>query len=226
MSSSVGAALRPTLSDDEEHEVPSQSFALDHFDAEEVDGRDCSPMSFQERFPGHSPPADRIESVLEKDPLDRIPVDFMPAVIERTSNSGVAPARVLTSHPEDQIADFSRGSRTAGPSAIAAVVLSRDQLPMPSKESIGSHQGLDLGEPFSADLPGLRGETPALVVSESQSLSIYLLPQGSILLLEIVDHVLLMAAYPASEDQHQKLQRQSVHRTGSRPIELGAMDQN
>jgi hypothetical protein len=113
--------------------------------------------------------------------------------------------------------------RTARPTPLAAIVLSCDQLPMPSKESIGSHQGLDLGEPFSADLLGLRGETPALLIGESQSFSAYLLPQRSILLLEIIDDLLLMATDSAGEDQHQELQRQSVHRVDSRPIELGKM---
>jgi hypothetical protein len=35
--------------------------------------------------------------------------------------------------------------------------------------------------------------------------------------LEIFDHVLLGSIDPASEDQHQKLQRQSVHQSESRP---------
>jgi len=47
-----------------------------------------------------------------------------------------------------------------------------------------------------------------------------LLAQGSVFLLEIFDHVLLMPIDPASEDQHQKMQRQSVHLFQFRPLNL------
>jgi hypothetical protein len=77
--------------------------------------------------------------------------------------------------------------------------------------------------PFFGDHLGLRGETPALLIGESQSLSAHLLPQRSILLLEMFDDFLLMATDPAGEDQHQELQRQSVLRVDSRPVELGEM---
>ena len=56
-----------------------------------------------------------------------------------------------------------------------------------------------------------------MLIGKPKSLSAELLPQGSVtrklrfLLLEIVDHVLLMSTDPASEDQHQKLERQSIH---------------
>ena len=139
-----------------------------------------------------------------------------PRLSSAPSDSGVAPARVLSSHPEDQVPDFDCSSRTAGLSALAPVVLSCDQLPVPSEQGVWCHQGLDLGEPFSADLLGLRGETSALLVGESQSFSAQLLPQGSVFLLEILGHVLLVATDPACEDQHQELQRQSVHRVDSR----------
>ena len=72
---------------------------------------------------------------------------------------------------------------------------------------------------FSANSLGLHRESAALPISESKSLSAQLLPQGAVtrklrfLLLEILDHVLLVSVDPASEDQRQKLQRQSVHRS-------------
>ncbi len=89
-----------------------------------------------------------------------------------------------------------------------------------------------MGEPFSADLLDLRGETPALLVGETKPFPTHLLPQGSVtrklrfLLLEIFNHVVLVSIDPASEDQHQKLQRQSVHRIDSRAEELGEMGRN
>jgi hypothetical protein len=44
--------------------------------------------------------------------------------------------------------------------------------------------------------------------------------------LEIFDHVLLIASDPASEDQHQELQRQSVHRVDSRAKEFAEVGRN
>jgi hypothetical protein len=57
-----------------------------------------------------------------------------------------------------------------------------------------------------ADSLGLYREPSALLIREAESLPNQLLPQGSISLLEISDHVLLVPIDPASEDQHQKLQ--------------------
>jgi hypothetical protein len=64
-----------------------------------------------------------------------------------------------------------------------------------------------LEEPSSADLLGLYREPSALLIREAESLPTQLLPQGSIFLLEIFDDLLLMPIDPASEDQHQELQR-------------------
>jgi hypothetical protein len=57
------------------------------------------------------------------------------------------------------------------------------------------------------DLFGLRRESAALLIGEPKSLPAELLPQGSVFLLELFDHVLLVSIDPASEDQPQKLQR-------------------
>jgi hypothetical protein len=103
---------------------------------------------------------------------------------------------------------------------------------VPSEQRIRGHQSLYLEEPSSADLLGLYREPSTLLIGEAESLPAELLPQGSIprklrlLLLEIFDHVLLVAIDPASEDQHQKLQRQSVHLPESRPPKLGELGRN
>jgi hypothetical protein len=86
-------------------------------------------------------------------------------------------------------------------------MLSRDQLTVPSEQSIRRHQGLDLREAVPTDLLGLRCEAAALMIREAESLSSELLPQGSIFPLEIFDHVVLVPIDPAGEDQHQELQR-------------------
>ncbi len=218
--------------DDEEDEISNQACPREHFDAKEVSCSDRAPMGLQERLPRHSLPADRVEAVLEQDPFDRISTDLVSQVVERASDSGVAPAGVVASHSEDQLPNYSCGSRTTRSSAFAAVILSRDQPSVPSEQSIRRHQGLYLEEPSSADLLGLHRKPSTLLIAEAQPLPAELLPQGSFtrklrfLLLEIFDHVLLVSIGPASEDQHQKLQRQSVHLPESRPPNLGEMGLN
>ena len=69
----------------------------------------------------------------------------------------------------------------------------------------------------SADLLSLYRKPSTLRIGEAEPLPAELLPQGSIFLLEIFDHVLLVSIDPASEDQHQKLQRQRVHQCEFRP---------
>ena len=118
-------------------------------------------------------------------------------------------------HSEDQLPDFSCSPRTTGSSALATVILSRDQLPAPSEQSIRGHQGLYLEEPSSTDLLGLRGELSTLLIAKAESLPAQPLAQGSVtrklrfLLPEIFDCVLLVSIDPTSEDQHQKMQRQN-----------------
>jgi len=217
---------------DEEYEIPNQSRASDHFDTEEVGCRNRTPVSLQERLPRLPLPPDRVESVFEQDPFDRISTDLVSQVVERSSDSGVAPARVVASHSEDQLSNFSCSSRATRASALTPVILFRDQLSVPSEQRIRGHQSLYLEEPSSADLLGLYREPSTLRIGEAEPLLAELLPQGSVtrklrfLLSGIFDHVLLVSIDPASEDQHQKLQRQSVHLPESRPPNLGEMRRN
>jgi len=159
-------------------------------------------LSPQKRLPRHSPFSVRIESMLEKDPFDRISTDLVSQVVERSSDCGVAPARILAGHSEHQLPYFGRGSRTTGASALAPVILSRDQLTVPSEKSIRGDQGLYFEEPLSANLLGLQRESSTLLISEAESLPARLLSQDAVFLLEIFDHVLLVAIDPTSEDQH------------------------
>jgi len=64
-----------------------------------------------------------------------------------------------------------------------------------------------LEEPLSADPLGLHREPSTLLIGQPKSRPTELLSQGSVFLLEIFNYVLLVPIDPASEDQHQKLQR-------------------
>lgn len=102
--------------------------------------------------------------MLEKNALDCISTDLVSQIVERSSDSGVAPTGIIASHAEAQFPYFGCGSRTTGASSFAPVILSRDQLSVPSEQSIWSHQGLDLEEAFPTDLLGLRRDAAALTL--------------------------------------------------------------
>jgi hypothetical protein len=78
---------------------------------------------------------------------------------------------------------------------------------VPSKQRVWCHQGPDFQKAFSTDRFGLDREPAALSISRPKSLSAKLLPQGAVFLLKVFDHALLVSFDPASEGQHQKLQR-------------------
>jgi hypothetical protein len=94
---------------------------------------------------------------------------------------------------------------------------------MPSEQSIRRHQGPYLEEPPFANLLGLYCKPSTLLIGEAEPFPGELLSQDSVtrklrfLLLEVFDHVLRVSIDPASEDQHQKLKRQSVHQSEFKP---------
>ena len=199
--------------DDEKHEIPDQACRREHLDVEEVRCRDGTPMSLQKGLPRHPllPEGGGVEPVFQKDSLDRVTANLVTQVVERSSNSSVAPARVVAGHLQDQIFDLDRCLGATGSAGLAAIVLLGDQPPVPSKQRVGCHQGANVEEPFAADCVGLGCEATALPISESPALSGQLLAEPPVLLLQLLDDVLLTAIHPSGEEQHQKLKLQSVH---------------
>ena len=118
--------------------------------------------------------------MIEQDPCDCVSRDLMSEILERASNSGVAPARVVAGHQQDQLLDIGCGPRTTWPSALAPIVFFREQPPVPTKQSIGCHQGPDFQKAFSTDRSGLDRESAALSIGESQAFSAQLLAQRSV----------------------------------------------
>lgn len=69
---------------------------------------------------------------------------------------------------------------------------------------------------LSANILGLHRESAALLIGKPQTFPTQLLPQGSVFLLYIFDHILLVSIHSAREDQRQKLEWQLVHQAKSR----------
>ena len=79
--------------DDKEHEISDQASPREHLDAEEIRGRDGTPMGLQKGLPRHTllPERGGVEPVFQKDSLDRVAADFVTQVVECSSNSSIAP---------------------------------------------------------------------------------------------------------------------------------------
>ena len=82
---------------------------------------------------------------------------------------------------------------------------------MPSKERIRGDECADFNELLTTHPLRAFGETPPLNIGEAKAPSNQLLSEGSVLFLEIVDHVLLSPIHPAGQNQCQELKRESVH---------------
>ncbi len=134
---------------DEENEVPDQARPRDHFDAEEIRCSNCTPVSLKERLPGHSLFSDRVKPVIEKDPLDCVSCDLVSEIVKRSSNSDIAPARVVAGHQKNQFLYVDCGPRTIWSPILVAIIFLGDQLSVPPKQTIWRHQGPDFGKPFS-----------------------------------------------------------------------------
>jgi hypothetical protein len=83
---------------------------------------------------------------------------------------------------------------------------------VPAKKRIGRDDGGDLSETTSAQLLRLPGKLAALCVGEPDTLTAELLTKNAVLLLEILDRLLLVAAQPAGQQNDEILQRQRRHR--------------
>src|SRR5262249_24295278 len=103
-------------------------------------------------------------------------------------------------------------ARSAGTTAGAPIVLSSDQLSVPSQQSPRADDRCDLRKRASAEPFGSRREPAALVVRETKSATAELLPQHPILLGQIVDCLLLLLIHPARDgNQHEPERVQNAH---------------
>src|SRR2546430_11040033 len=95
-------------------------------------------MGADERLPRVAPlpGRGRIDALLLEDALDRVPPQFVAYVLERSTQSRIAPTRVLPSHPHQQADDAGHGARSPRPAFGAAIVLLRHQFAVPTQDRI------------------------------------------------------------------------------------------
>src|SRR5215472_11824513 len=112
---------------------------------------------------------------------DRTARDPMAQIRESTLDSAIAPVPTLRRHSNHQFLDDSQSTRPTGSSALAAIVLPSDQIPMPSQQRIRCDDGCHLSKDPTAQFLGFGSQKPALVVAESKPLVPELLPENPIL---------------------------------------------
>jgi hypothetical protein len=89
-----------------------------------------------------------------------------------------------------------------------------DQLPVPSPDRVGGHDGRDLPQDPAIESATFRGEASALIVGQPGAPPRQLASEDPVLLHEVLDHVLLMAVDPAREGHEQHLQAGDIGRHG------------
>jgi hypothetical protein len=132
-------------------------------------------------------------------------------------NPTIAPASILLCHSSHQPNDLGSGSWSSGRTVRAPGILLRNQLSMPSQQSLRSHDGGDL----TKNLPGyflcLCGQPATLVVVETHSATTNLFSKNSIFLHYVCNDMLLMLVQPTSEghDEKGKWIQSSAHGAGN-----------
>ena len=82
-----------------------------------------------------------------------------------------------------------------------------NQLPVPTKNGVGSDKRRNFGEGPSPDCFAADCEPPPLIVSQLEPLATELLLEDTVLFLEIFDDCILMAADPAGHGGNKDLPR-------------------
>src|SRR5882762_413181 len=112
-------------------------------------------MGADERLPRVAPlpRRGRIDTLLLEDTLDRVPPQFVAYVLERSTQSRIAPTRVLPSHPHQQADDAGHAARSPRPAFGAAIVLLRHQFAVPTQDRIWRRHRGNLTKSPASELP-------------------------------------------------------------------------
>jgi hypothetical protein len=134
--------------------------------------------------------------------------EIVTEIVEGAADSGVAPGRLVVGHAQDKRSEITLGARPARRALRAAVVLSTDELSRPTEQSVGRDDGCNTGKRGLAEVRSSDGETPTLVIGETQPLALKVLAQDAILLTQVVDAEQLAALEAAGSEQDHELKNQ------------------
>src|SRR6266545_2920562 len=83
---------------------------------------------------------------------------------QRAENPAIAPIPILECHSDYQRCDLAGSTRSTRPTLLTSIVFLGNQLPMPSQQGFGCHDGCDLSQGSSPQLLGFGCETATLVI--------------------------------------------------------------
>ncbi len=149
-----------------------------------------------------------MDAVVRQDPLDRAAPELVSHVEQLAPDAGVAPCRVLRGHADHEGDQVHRGRWPAAPPVLRAVVLPRDQGPVPAKNRRRSHQPGELVERLAPQRLALHREPATLSIGQPQPPVPQLLSEHPVLLEQVLDCELLPTVDPARHDQDEKLERE------------------
>ena len=135
-------------------------------------------MLLEKRLPGSlSFPLRRwLNSVPHQDLSDRAATDVVPQIGECALDSSIAPGAVLIRQAHDQPLNLLRSPRSSRASLFAAVVLLRDQTPVPRQQRLGRDDRAQLDQNLPSEPFRFGGQPATLAVGEAQSLLAQLFP--------------------------------------------------
>jgi hypothetical protein len=110
----------------------------------------------------------RLKTLRRQYALDGVSAERVAEVIEGALDSRVATTRILLRHANDERSKRRLGARPSR-SAAAAVVLLRDELPVPTQERVRAHDGGDLHQRAPTDHVAQPREAPTLCLREAKA---------------------------------------------------------
>ena len=137
--------------------------------------------------------------MLGEEPLDGVASEFMSEVLECAPQARISPRRVLPRHAHNELTDVLRRRRSAWAPVLAAIVLDCDEAAVPTQKRSGCGNRRNLGQRLAAQSLGLGPRACAdSSVREPETLAPKPGSEHTVLLLQVVDHILLLAVDPAS----------------------------
>jgi len=131
--------------------------------------------------------------------------DSVAEVGKRPLDASVSPRPILGGHAHDEITDLRINMRPSGAAIRRAVILGGDEFAMPAQNRVRRHDAAaGVEEPPSKCL-ALNGESPSLVVVQSNSLARKEFAKDAVFFTEVIDDSGLLTVEPSGERDHEEI---------------------
>ena len=200
------------LNHEEDVEYDETTQAPD-LDGEKVGSREYAPVGLEEMAPRRSlaPFRSGVDSIPLQDAGDCRPTDPVADIVERPLDSSVSPAGILSRHSDGQVLDDLHDSTSPRGSSLVGPLLGYE-LPVPTKDGVGSDERSNFAESPSSDGLAADREPATLIVGQTESSTPELLLKDVVLFPEILDDSVLLATDPSGKGRNQDLPRLNDHR--------------